>query len=107
VQQPDAELADVCKAEFPRLVGLLALRVGDRQVAQQLAEDTLVQLCLRWPDVRDPAAWLTRTALNLSSSWFRRRYAEQRAYRRLAPAGSTRRPWSPTTSWCSGRRWRG
>lgn len=64
----DGELARVCEAEFPRLVGLLALRVGDRHVAQQLAQDALVELCRKWPTVREPGPWLTRVALNLSSS---------------------------------------
>lgn len=81
----DEGLAAVCDREFPRLVGLLALRVGNRQVAEELAQDALVELCRRWPSVDRPSAWLTTVALNRSRSWLRRRWAEQRAYRRHGP----------------------
>lgn len=78
----DPALARVCDREFPRLVGLLALRVGDQRTAEDLAQDALVRLCQHWPKVDRPEAWLTRVALNLSNSWLRRRVAERRAYRR-------------------------
>ena len=88
----DESLAQLCRREHPRLVGLLALRVGDRRVAEELAQDTLVRLCQRWPDIERPSAWLTRVALNVSSSWFRRRMAERRAYRRHGPSPLTDPP---------------
>lgn len=75
-------LADACQREYPRLVGLLALRIGDRHVAEELAQDALVELCRQWDQIENPSAWLTRVALNRSSSWLRRRGAERRAYRR-------------------------
>lgn len=75
-------LATVCEAEYPRLVGLLALRVSDRHVAEELAQDALAELCRKWQTVEQPSTWLTVVALNLSRSWLRRRFAEQRAYRR-------------------------
>lgn len=75
-------LADVYRREYPRLVGLLALRVRDQAVAEELAQDALVELCRRWPDIDDPGRWLTRVALNLSNSWLRRKVAERRAMRR-------------------------
>lgn len=78
----DDALATVCEREYPRLVGLLALRVGDRHVAEELAQDALAELCRKWPDVQQPSAWLTTVALNRSRSWLRRKLAEQRAYRR-------------------------
>ena len=79
----DGEALDaLCRSQFPRLVGLLALRVGDQRVAEELAQDALVRLCQRWPDIEQPEAWLTRVALNVGNSWLRRRYAEWRAYRR-------------------------
>lgn len=81
----DEALAAVCEREYPRLVGLLALRVGDRHVAEELAQDALAELCRRWPGVDRPAAWLTTVALNRSKSWLRRKFAEQRAYRRHGP----------------------
>lgn len=81
----DDALAAVCAREYPRLVGLLALRVGDRHAAEELAQDALAELCRKWPDIDRPAAWLTTVALNRSRSWLRRRFAEQRAYRRHGP----------------------
>ena len=57
------ELTRVCAEEYPRLVGLLALQVGDRLVAEELAQDTLLALCRHWGRVDRPtgdggsAAW--------------------------------------------------
>ena len=42
----------------------------------------MIRLCQHWPRVRmmdDPVAWLTRVAINLSTSRLRRRAAERRA----------------------------
>lgn len=80
----DLELAAVCEAEHPRLVGMLALYTGDRHVAEELAQDALVRLCQHWPKVREgnPAAWLTTVAMNLGRSMFRRRGAARRALAR-------------------------
>lgn len=79
------ELADFCAAEHRRVVAILALLVGDRAVAEELAQDALLKLCTRWPSVRrmdNPAAWLTRVAVNLGNSDLRRRGAERRAVAR-------------------------
>lgn len=81
----DLELASFCESEHRRLVGLLALYVGDRTTAQELAQDAFTRLCEHWPRVKDMAnrrAWLTKVAMNLARSWFRRKAAERRAYRR-------------------------
>ena len=75
-------LSLLCRAERPRLVGLLALQVGDRAVAEELAQEVLVKLCVAWPRVDQPARWLTRVAVNTGNSWIRRRMAERRAYAR-------------------------
>lgn len=81
------ELTAWCQREHPRLVGMLALHTGDVPVAEELAQEALVQLFQslaagRVPD--QPGAWLRRVALNLAASWFRRRAAERRARRRVA-----------------------
>ena len=80
----DLDLAAVCEAEHPRLVGMLALYTGDRHVAEELAQEALVRLCQHWPEVRDgnPGAWLTTVAMNLGRSMFRRRAAGRRAMAR-------------------------
>ena len=81
----DHQLAAFCEREHPRLVGSLALYLGDRHVAEELAQDALVRLCQHWPRVRDmasPEAWLRRVAFNLARSMLRRRSAERRAMAR-------------------------
>jgi RNA polymerase sigma-70 factor (sigma-E family) len=78
-----AEVAAFCRREHRRLVGLLALYVGDRAVAEELAQETLVRVCERWPQVRtmsSPSGWASRVALNLASSRWRRAGAERRAH---------------------------
>ena len=75
-------LDEVCRREFGRLIGLVALQVGDRQVAEELAQDVLAELIRQWDRVERPQAWLTRVAVNRANSWLRRRAAERRAYRR-------------------------
>lgn len=89
----DPDLAEVCRTEHVRLVGLLALYVGDRAVAEDLAQDTLVRLHQHWPRVRtmdSPHAWISTVALNLARSWWRRRFAERRANRRVGVDGDLR-----------------
>lgn len=84
----DPELRRLVAEEHTRLVGLLALHTGDRWVAEELAQDTIVRLCQHWPRVRRmdrPGAWLTRVGLNLANSWLRRRAAERRALARTGP----------------------
>ncbi len=80
-----SELSEFIRREHPRLVGALTLHCGDRQLAEDLAQEALARVCDRWnavSELEQPTAWLYRTAMNLSSSWFRRRAAESRAYAR-------------------------
>jgi RNA polymerase sigma factor (sigma-70 family) len=74
---------------------VLALYCGDRELAQELAQDALVRLCRDWEKVRNldhPEAWLHRVGLNLTNSFFRRRAAELRARQRLHPVTEAPRP---------------
>ena len=87
----DAEASEFCDRIGPRLVGALTLTCGDRGVAEELAQDTLVRVWERWPQVRrmdSPEGWAFRTAFNLAGSWRRRRGAEHRANRRSLPNGA-------------------
>lgn len=82
----DDQLRLLCRQEYPRLLGMLALHVGDRWVAEELAQEAVVELSRQWPKVRSmkrPRAWLARVAMNKANSWWRRRYAERRAMDRL------------------------
>lgn len=80
------QLGDFCRATWPRLVGALGLYVGDRDVAEELAQETLVRVCERWKEVRvmtSAEGWTFRVGFNLANSHFRRRAAERRARTRL------------------------
>jgi RNA polymerase sigma-70 factor (sigma-E family) len=85
----DPTLADICQREHPRLVGLLALYVGNLAVAEDLAQEAFVRLHQHWPRVQhmtSPTGWLATVGMNLSRSWWRRHFAQQRAQRRLEAA---------------------
>jgi RNA polymerase sigma factor (sigma-70 family) len=76
----------LCAELEPRLIGALTLYCGDRLVAEELAQDTLVRVLDRWEEVQQltsPAAWAHRVAINLANSRFRRLRAERRARQRL------------------------
>ncbi len=83
---PQAELERFCCDQQPRLVALLSLYCGRGEVAHELSQEALARACRDWSKVRrhdEPAAWLTRVALNLANSYFRRRSAENRAMSRI------------------------
>ncbi|HEX2196931.1 MAG TPA: sigma-70 family RNA polymerase sigma factor [Actinomycetota bacterium] len=90
----DGALGDLCRAEWPRLVGSLSLYVGDPDVAEEIAQEALARLCASWSKVRamdSPSGWLHRVALNVANDRFRRLRAERGARERLArPPGETR-----------------
>lgn len=72
--------------QHPRLVASLTLYCGDRWVAEELAQEALVRVWERWDRVAAmvaPRSWLHRVSINLANSWWRRRQAERRAYRRI------------------------
>lgn len=59
----------------PRLVGFAGLHLGDRGLAEDVAQETLLRVCRDWRKVSradSPDAWAHRIAVNLMMSWFRR-----------------------------------
>lgn len=83
----DGALNDLCRAEWPRLVGSLSLYVGDPDVAEEIAQEALARLCASWSKVRrmdSPSGWLHRVAFNVANDRFRRLRAERGARERLA-----------------------
>jgi RNA polymerase sigma factor (sigma-70 family) len=88
----DIRLEEFCRDEWGRLVGSLYLYVGDRGLAEELAQETLVRTVQHWGEVvraDSPSAWAHRVAFNLAKSHFRRRLALRRARTRagaVAPA---------------------
>lgn len=90
--QAPPDLVGFCKDEYPRLVGLLGLYCGNRALAEDLAQETLVKVCRDWSTVRTrqkPSAWVRRMAINLANSHFRRKMAERRATARLQSQRTT------------------
>lgn len=82
------ELTAFCADQLPRLVGLLALHTGDRLVAEDLAHDALVAVCEKWPRIQGMEhreAYVSRIAINLAASRWRRHSASRRAAARRGP----------------------
>lgn len=88
---PRGELVSFCTREYPRLVGTVHGLLGDRQAAEDVAQEALLRTWSSWDAVRDldqPGAWSRRVALRLAVSDHRRRAAHDRALARLGPAPS-------------------
>ncbi len=65
----------VFRIEFPRLVGGLTRYVGDVGLAEELAQDTLVEAIVQWPrdgTPRNPGAWLMAVGKRKAIDRFRR-----------------------------------
>jgi RNA polymerase sigma factor (sigma-70 family) len=83
--KPDSTFDGFCQTEFPRLVGSIWLFCGDREIAEELAQETLMRAYRDWGRVHrldSPGAWAHKVGLNLARSYFRRKAAEQRARQR-------------------------
>ncbi len=83
--------------EFPRLVAMLTAWSGSRSVAEELAQDALLQALQRWEVVAgldSPGAWVRRVALNRSANEGRRRRRERAATDRLRNAAESSQ-WEP------------
>lgn len=92
---PDPDVAGFCRAEHRRLVGALALVVGDVHVAEELAQEALLRADRQWRRVRDfdaPATWLLTVTMNLARSHLRRRLAARRAAVRMGPLDTVVEP---------------
>jgi RNA polymerase sigma factor (sigma-70 family) len=84
----DPALVDFCRDEWPRLVGSMSLYLGRRDLAEDIAQETLVRVCGRWSEVKDavsPSAWAHRVAFNLAKSHARRETTWLRLRSRAVP----------------------
>ncbi len=78
------ELELFCRSEHPKIVGFLTLFCGDREIALELAQETMIKVVQNWKKVREmmaPSAWTHRVAVNLANSWLRRRIVARRVER--------------------------
>jgi RNA polymerase sigma-70 factor (ECF subfamily) len=96
---PPEAVEALCRKEWPRLVGLLTLLVGEPFTAEELAQEVLIRIC-QDPDrilaMVAPGAWMHRVAVNLANSHFRRLNAGRKAHQRLTLERLSDRPPSPT-----------
>jgi RNA polymerase sigma-70 factor (ECF subfamily) len=95
-----ADLVAFVHRERPRLVRAADLLVGDRAVAEEIAQEALVRACAHWERVRNlssPGGWVHRVTLNLATSQLRRWRLERRARTRLAREEIQAPPDSATT----------
>lgn len=85
----DADAERFVRAVMPRLVGALTIRLGDRAIAEDLAQEAFARAWADWPRVaamENPVGWVYRVAFNLTASHWRRRAAQRRAERRVPAA---------------------
>ena len=72
---PTAAIEAAFRIEFPRLVAGLTRFVGDIGLAEELAQDTLVDALVQWPEQgtpRNPGAWLMAVGKRKAIDRFRR-----------------------------------
>jgi RNA polymerase sigma factor (sigma-70 family) len=84
------------REQTPRLLQSLSLIVRDRDLAADAAQEAFIQLYRHWDDmeeIRDPAAWLYRVALNRSNDYRRRLARGARLLVRLIST-STNEDWA-------------
>jgi RNA polymerase sigma-70 factor (sigma-E family) len=80
-------LADLYARHAGEAIRLAYMLTGDRQLAEDLVQDAFVRLAGRLVHLRDPAAfdaYLRRTVVNLTNSYFRRKRLERAYLRRTA-----------------------
>ncbi len=64
--ETQTSLEDVYRAEAPRLWKALVLHTGDREAANDAVAEAFAQALRRGAAIRDPAAWVWRTAFLLA-----------------------------------------
>jgi RNA polymerase sigma factor (sigma-70 family) len=77
----------VWRIESARIVATLAKATGDVGLAEDLAQEALVEALERWPETgvpRNPGAWLTAVAKRRAIDAWRRRSALDERYRAMA-----------------------
>ena len=82
-----AAVETVYRMEFPRVVAALAAFVGDIGLAEELAQDALVDALRQWPregTPRNPGAWLTTVGKRKAVDLFRRNRTLATKYAQLS-----------------------
>jgi RNA polymerase sigma-70 factor (sigma-E family) len=74
---PGVEFDEFAREQLPGLVGFAAALTGDRQLAQDLVQDTMVRAFLKWSRVaaaERPDLYLRRMVINGHLTWRQRWY---------------------------------
>jgi RNA polymerase sigma-70 factor (ECF subfamily) len=82
------DLDAFCRDQYGRILGMLGLYCGDRDLAEELTQETLARACRDWPRLASSDGaerWLARVAFNLAKSSFRSRAARRRVIERYGP----------------------
>ena len=82
-----AAIETVYRMEFPRVVAALASFVGDIGLAEELAQDALVDALRQWPrdgTPHNPGAWLTTVGKRKAVDLFRRNRTLEAKYAQLS-----------------------
>jgi len=85
----EATIREFLASDYPRLVAGVALVTGNRAAAEDAVQEALARAwerSERGERIDSLPAWVTRVAMNLSRSRFRRMRAEARARERIAAA---------------------
>jgi RNA polymerase sigma-70 factor (sigma-E family) len=90
-------LAELYRRHAAEAIRLAYMLTGDRALAEDLAQDAFVKVAGRLTHLRDPDAfdaYLRRTVVNLTNSYFRRKRLERAYLTRSAsePLGSAEAP---------------
>jgi RNA polymerase sigma factor (sigma-70 family) len=75
-----------CHEVYLPLVRMLTLYCGDRDVARDIAQESMIKVSSRWRAVQlmdNPRGWTWKVSINLANSHYRRKRLEQRSYRAL------------------------
>jgi predicted RNA polymerase sigma factor len=95
-----AAIEAVYRLEFPRVVAVLAAFTGDIALAEELAQDALVDALRQWPrdgTPQNPGAWLTTVGKRRAIDAFRRdrtmaaKYSQIGRSRHIPPSTGTKR----------------
>jgi RNA polymerase sigma-70 factor (sigma-E family) len=74
----------------PRAGRLAFVLTGDRELAEDIAQEAFARLITRLPTIRDPEAYLRRSVVNLCRNHWRRNARERSFLKREGPAIATR-----------------
>jgi RNA polymerase sigma-70 factor (ECF subfamily) len=96
------EFEALFRSEFPRLVSLGVAMTGRRDVAHDLAQETMLRAHRRWDELvtyDSPEAWCRRVMVNLVIDHHRSDRAERIAIDRLSRAETTAAPAPELDRW--------